>query len=311
VKKINLHPELLPSKDVVFCFIFEDAELYSTLFTSVTHMTPTYIEEPLSQVAYKANSKQTDRDIRLESIRVDVQRAAEELYSTLDLQKGRFSTEYLLPRAFDYVAHIYSAQNISGGNYRELKPVFVSFIMTDDAKAEEPIKHILAYDKNSGEEYPELFNLYFVFAKQTAEIAENENLKVFSKFFLIKTQEQADEFVEEFQNNPIAERLVTMYNNAVAQQKRLFNFTREYPHYTAKDVEEAKAAAAREVAEAKAELAEAKAEAEKKIATYRKTLTSAFMAAVNALVENNINPQDIADILAKFSAEIENIPIGE
>jgi hypothetical protein len=254
------HKDLQTSSDLMFSAMFERQSLFEALVEAATGIRPQLTEKPLSQVAYQPpkflsrNAEARRVNERLDTVRVDVQADGENGVFTADMQR-RFSDKNIQNRSVFYACRAFSSQSVPGNRYEDLNPVHVTFIMSGKNRAH-PIERLTLVNETTGERSG-LLNMVNVFVPAVVEDPElggkNHNLWVFSRFFAVKTQEQANQFETEFGDEPLGKELLMAYANAVRERTRLLGVRHNNPYFTEKDVVEAQAQAKKAWAQGKAE----------------------------------------------------------
>jgi uncharacterized protein YunC (DUF1805 family) len=259
-----------PCHDVVFAIMFADKSLFVKLCSAV-YGQPVAIEgEPHSQAVMREN------DVLLNAIRFDVLGIAAETKQifTVDMQRRYFKGRQER-RGVYYVCRAVSVKNVADMKYEELHPVHISFILTDRQSAAKGIRRAGLCYLDTGELYDDLMDLVLVYVPsiiKAADASKDSDIYVFSRFFVVSSQKDADAYADEFETNDLAKELIRMYDSIVANYQNL-QTVENSPYFTQR-LTEAQLAEARAEAEAKgvakaqrlaeAQLAEARAEAEAK-----------------------------------------------
>jgi len=238
-----------PCNDIIFGIMFANAKMFVRLCQSVHKDKIVLTEGPHSQAVYSETAK------ILNTIRFDVVGKAELGLITMDMQR-QYRQVRQERRTVYYACRAISSQQVDKMAYEKLKPVHITFILTEYAKTPVGVRHVGLCYLDTHEPYDDLINLYLVSipavikegpkAANEAEAAAQEDLYVFAKFFAIQSQEAADVFCAEFENNELAKELVYMYNNAVADKVGIAKAEKN-PYYTERlneaQLEEARAEA--------------------------------------------------------------------
>ncbi|GHU75724.1 hypothetical protein FACS1894188_07110 [Clostridia bacterium] len=275
--QLNYHKHFCPCNDVVFSVMFENKDLFCRLCSSVSGKEIKLIENPHSQ------GLKREKDALLNKILFDVVGITEnsELYS-IDMQRS-YSQLRQEARGVYYMCRAISTQPVKDMRYEDIKPVHISFLLTKHNE-KYPVQHIELVSRETGKRYTDLVELILVYVnvvnkpkKLKGEVDNSieidDDLRLFSRFFGISSVKKARDFESEFSKNKLAEELIAVYNETVANVADLEEIEK-YDYYKARlmefDMERGIAegiAAAVEKAEAKATKAEReRAKAEKKVA---------------------------------------------
>ena len=236
---------MLPANDLIFCEMFEHAELFKRVIRAVVGKNEKVelIEPPLSQVAYKNPELSAQKKARLGSVRVDVQaEGLHKLYS-LDLQQ-KYNETIILKRVVFYSFRMYTSQLVENMRYDRLKPACVTFIMTEDQAADKrhDIHRLTVADETTGRKYYDILYSYLVFVPNIIKNNRNKNedLYIFSSFFTVRNQQEADEFYRNFGAYPLGRELIKLYGDAVKEKKRLLDLGNYNYYFTEKEYERVK-----------------------------------------------------------------------
>ena len=199
-----------PRHDVVFSIMFGEMELFSALLKSVTgHVLDA--EEVISQASVTPDNVEQN-DIRFDTFAKDKNNT---VYS-LDLQ-NTYSEELIRNRTVYYGCRSIAGQTVLKGNYDKLKKVVVSFIMTKKYKKDTPIETVRLCD-DKGNVYSELLTLHNVYVpavNRANDDAVNKDLKIFSAFFSVNSEEKMMEFIDLYKNDDLGEKLISSYSKAI------------------------------------------------------------------------------------------------
>jgi predicted transposase/invertase (TIGR01784 family) len=203
--------------------MFADKQLFCTLVSSVTGKKTEIIGEPHSQASLRED------DVLLNKICFDVFALSPGGYYSVDIQR-RYYNSRQERRMVYYACRAVSTQSVRKMEYEHLQPVHISFILTQ-REEERAVQHIALLDVETHQVFDNLLNMTVVYVPAVLREHTNEDLFVFSKFFAVSSQEQADIFCSEFENNELAKELCDMYNNAVANVRKLRKAEKS-PYYT-------------------------------------------------------------------------------
>ena len=199
-----------PRHDVVFSIMFGEMELFSALLKSVTgHVLDA--EEVISQASVTPDNVEHNY-IRFDTFAKDKNNT---VYS-LDLQ-NTYSEELIRNRTVYYGCRSVAGQTVLKGNYDKLKKVVVSFIMTKKYKKDTPIETVRLCD-DKGNVYSELLTLHNVYVpavNRANDDAVDKDLKIFSAFFSVNSEEKMMEFIDLYKNDDLGEKLISSYSKAI------------------------------------------------------------------------------------------------
>lgn len=235
------HP---PRNDVVFSIMFGKKELFQTLIEAITGK-KVNIDNVVSQATVLPECVE-------QSVIIPDTQGSDSDGSTYsaDMQTTYYKRR-IQNRTVYYGSKLIANQNINKSQYEDLHNIVVSFLFPSKAK-KEGIEIIQLKDGN-GNLYSELLTLYNVYVPSTA-ISGKGNIKIFSEFFIIDSEEKMEKFEEKYRNNRLANRLILEYNKAIARND-LANIERR--EYFMQKLTEA------DVAKAKQELEETKSKSYK------------------------------------------------
>jgi hypothetical protein len=269
--KIKFDNYFRPCNDVVFSIMFGNKKFYSLLVESIIGAKIDVQGEPMSQAT------KFEKDVLTKTIRFDVLAQTEpngKLYS-LDMQRRyyRQSIEY---RASYYGMRVISRQNVDDMKYNSIYPVHVIFIFAKDSI--DPLDSFTIQSTKTHRLFADrLFEVTFVSVPavlNSEKFDKFSDLYIFSSFFGIASQEEADQFSLKYGENILGKELIALYNKTTTNHEEL-EATEKSEYFSRKLTEEEIQEAAKywvdiivddKVAEAKAEakaeaMAEAKAEA--------------------------------------------------
>lgn len=223
-----------PRHDLIFSIMFEDKSLFTQLLKSVTgHTIET--EEVISQASL------TPDNVNESYIRFDTYAKDKDgtIYS-MDLQ-NTYAEELITNRTIYYACKAVSGQKVIKGDYKKLNKVVVSFIMTKKKK-DKSVEIISLYDQNN-KKYSDLLTLYNVYVPSVIDDSEpDDDLKVFSEFFAVKSYENMNNFYKNNKDSTLANELVVSYNKAIGYDDLDERAGKEYfsMKITEQDIAEAK-----------------------------------------------------------------------
>jgi len=139
---------------------------------------------------------------------------------------------------------MFTSQNVKNMRYDELKPACVTFIMAESSGfGKEYEKHRLTvYDETTGKKYFDILDSYLVFVPNVIKSNKDKSgdLYIFSSFFTVNSQNDADEFERVYGAKLLGKELIRLYAAAVRNKKRLLG-VRQYNYYfTEKEYERVK-----------------------------------------------------------------------
>ena len=243
--RFRLDSDMLPANDLIFCEMFENPELFKNIIRAVVGKSENVElkEPPLSQVAYKNPKLSAEKKARLGTVRVDVQaEGVHKLYS-LDLQQ-KYNETIILKRVIFYSFRMYTSQTVENMRYDCLKPACVTFIMTESQGTDKRYdKHRLTLiDETTGRKYFDILDSYLIFVPDIIKNKKNkdDDLYVFSSFFAITIQAEADKFYRDYGANLLGRELIRLYENAVQDKKRLLDLRNYNYYFTEKEYERVK-----------------------------------------------------------------------
>ena len=245
-KKFIVDMEMLPSNDLVFCDMFENANLFTHIIKAVIGKNEDVelIEPPLSQVAYKNPRLSAKKRTRLGTIRVDVQAEGKSKLYSIDMQ-NRYDEKIVLNRTLFYSFRIYTSQTVKEMRYDRLKPACVTFIMSEIQKGSSQsfdTHRFTVIDETTGIKYFDIMESYIVFVPVVIKNRHvlNDDLFIFSKFLAVSNQTDADEFEKSFGNNALGKELIRLYKKSAAKKDRLLGVVDYSYYFTEKEYERVK-----------------------------------------------------------------------
>jgi hypothetical protein len=167
------------------------------------------IGQPHSQASCRED------DVLLNDIAFDIfAEAIENEFYTADMQRQYRKARYE-KRTVYYACRAISTQKVEKMAYEKLKPVHISFIMTED-RCEKPVKHVKLCDIETHEIFDDILEITLVYVPAVLRtLKPADKLYLFSKFFMVSSQEEADEFAELYKDNELGKELTEMYNESV------------------------------------------------------------------------------------------------
>ena len=214
-EKLLVHRELriYPSADVMFSFIASDKVIFAELMGSI-------IEEEIDTEELEVESQVTmiaaeDFD-KAKKIRLDVRGTNKKMLMATEMQNDPRKA-LADDRSPYYHAVLLASQIVEGMHYDRLKTVCVTFIMpTKELKDSSGIRQLEWADVKTGQFVENSDRRYFLYVPN---ILKNENIRIqnptlymFARFYEIFTQEQADAFLRDYRDEPIARRMIHMSN---------------------------------------------------------------------------------------------------
>ena len=249
---ISRELKIYPSADVVFSFLHSFRIIFAALMGSIMGEEINMAElEVKSQVTMVAAA-----DFHNASVRLDVRGITQMWLMAAEMQNDprKALTDDRSPY---YHAVVVASQEVDGMRYDKLKAVCVTFIMpSKELKNASGIKCLEWADVDTGEFIENSDRRYFLYVpnilKNETIKSKNPTLYMFARFYAVQTQEDADEFLKEYSNDPIARRLIHMHN-VLYEEKINIPVLNGIPYFDRRALLEAK-----EQAEQKALLAEQK-----------------------------------------------------
>jgi len=191
-------------------------EIFCPLVSSVVSEKIELDGEPRTQAESREN------DVLLNTIRFDSFAVTKDKrFYTLDLNRT-YKESRESRRTVYYACRAISTQDVSKMQYEELKPVHISFIYTDHEETR-PIRNVRLLFTDNHEVYDKLIEITLVYVP--AVIKEGRDfgdLYTFARFFAVRSQAEADEFVTDIGETDLGRGLIRVYNNAVANVNRLY-----------------------------------------------------------------------------------------
>lgn len=198
--------------------MFENHELFERLLNAVlgeAGKKPVKVDKPKCQYTVTGESAGAN------SIRFDVFTRDNEnhLYS-MDIQ-GNYNVKRVHNRLAYYMCRAISNQTVVDSKYEDLKNVCVTFVMSNHKTNSKPVVCYQLRSEDDEKPYTDLITLYEVYAPQADELSYSSELKVFLKFFTIKTKEDAEAYCQEFDGVDFAKVLVQAYNSALVDKSAI------------------------------------------------------------------------------------------
>jgi len=201
------------------------------------------IERPLSQVAYKNPRLSRKIKARLGSVRVDVQAEGASKLFSLDMQL-KYNESVILKRTVFYSFRMYTSQVVKSMRYDKLKPACVTFIMSESSGINKKYEkqRLTVVNETTGQKHFDILDSYLIFVPNVLRDSKkkNEDLYVFSSFFAIASQKDADAFERDYGAKLLGKGLILLYGNAVANKKRLLDIRQYNYYFTEKEYERVK-----------------------------------------------------------------------
>ena len=241
--RFTIDADMLPTDNLIFCYMFENPALFRRIIQAVVGKNEKVelTEPPLSQVAYRNPELTKEKKTRLGTVRVDVQAdGLSKLYS-LDMQR-QYNKTIILKRVMFYSFRLYTSQTVEKMRYDQLKPACVTFMMADSQDGEK--KHerhrITVCDETTGEKYYDILDSYLVFVPSVIKGGKNKrgDLYVFSSFFAVKNQGQANKFEQDYGAEPLGKEMIRLYAEAVRIKQRLEDLRNYNQFFTEKEYEQ-------------------------------------------------------------------------
>ena len=223
--RLNYHSHYYTSNDIVFSVIFGKRNLFCELVSAVTGDKIELKEDPHSQATLRED------DVQLNSIRFDTFATTvnDRLY-TADMQRS-YKEARLEYRTAYYACRAISYQEVGNMAYENLKPVNIAFILTSHEK-DKPIRRIKLCDTETFEIFNDLLEITLVYIQTIVKTADKKSkLYLFARFFAISSQNDADNFVREFEKIKLGKDLIVMYNKAVSNVNK-FKKIESSPYFT-------------------------------------------------------------------------------
>ena len=244
--RLNYHEHYRPCHDVVFAVLFGKRKLFCPLVSAVTGEDIEINGDPHTQASLRED------DVLLNSIRFDTfAQAKNNKFYTADIQRS-YKEARLYRRTVYYACRAISTQTVASMAYEDLNPVNISFMLTGHDEPH-PIRHVKLCDIHTNEVFDDLLEITLVYV--LAVIREGDrssNLYIFARFFAISSQDEANQFVDEFYATDIGKELILMYNKVVTNVQGLQKFE-SLPYFSGR-LTEAQLEEERKKAEKKGEL---------------------------------------------------------
>jgi hypothetical protein len=220
-ERLDFDDHFCPANDVVFAIVFGEDEMFRQLAQAVTGEQIDLLGKVYTQATLR------ERNVKLESIRFDTfAELKDKRIITLDMERSRSRKVRLRRRQVFYTARAISTQNVDDMAYEDLEPVNVVFVLTEPDYPY-PIQEVGLLDRKTYELYDDLMNMTVVYVNTVIrEYDKASELYIFARFFAISNREEAEQFVEEFGSIRLAEELIRVYNNAVANKSYLAELER-------------------------------------------------------------------------------------
>ena len=215
--KLYFHKHFCPRNDVVFAVLFGERDLFCKLISAVTGDEIDIIGKPYTQATLR------ERNVLLETIRFDIfAHATNSKLYTADMQRA-YQKSRIARRTMFYACRAVSNQHVIDMAYEDLKPVNISFILTDHNELQ-PIRRVRTYYEDTKELFDDLLEITLVYVPAVIrECDKYSDLYIFARFFVIESQEDADQFVDELGHIELGKELIRMYNGAVADVQGLLD----------------------------------------------------------------------------------------
>jgi hypothetical protein len=226
---LNFDSYFCPCNDVVFAVMFGKKNLFCRLVSAVTGDQVELEGNPHTQATL------FEDDVLLSTIRFDTfARALNHKFYSADMQR-RYKAARQEKRTVYYACRAVSIQDVDNMTYESVRPVHISFILTDHNE-KQAVRHIKLCDVETHEVYDDLIELTLVHVPAVVRAADKKSdLYIFAKFFSISSQEQADEFASKFSESDLGKELIVMYNTAIMQDPQKYKSS----HYFSERLNEA------------------------------------------------------------------------
>ena len=211
---IDKELRIYPSADLVYSFTTSDKVVFAELMGSV-------MEEKMYTKGLKVKSQVTmaaakEINIKNANVRFDVLGENKYYLMATDMQNDTRKS-LTDDRSPYYHAVILASQKVEKMRYDKLKTVCVTFIMPKkELKNSDGIRQLEWADVKTKEFIENSDRRYFLYIptilKSERIRVENPTLYMFARFYEILTQEQADKFLNDYKDNPLARRLIHMSN---------------------------------------------------------------------------------------------------
>ena len=224
---------IYPSADVVFSFLFSDkvvfAELMSSIMGEKIDANELYVKSQVTMAAAE--------DFNEVTVRLDVRGINKKWLMAAEMQND-FRKALTDDRSPYYHAVLMASQEVENMRYDKLKTVCITFILpTKELIDSDGIRHLEWADVKTGQFIENSDRRYFLYIPN---ILKNEDIRatnpilfMFARFFEVFTQEQANKFLVDYKNEPLARRLIHM-SNVLYQEKSNVREMYTIPYYDRK-----------------------------------------------------------------------------
>ena len=210
---------------MVFSVLFGKENLFCSLVSAVTGDKIELDGELHSQATLRED------DVLLNTIRFDTfAKTKNKRFYTADMQRSFYEAR-LERRTTYYACRTISNQVVKDMVYEDLNPVNIAFILTSHGD-NQAIRRIKLCDIDTHEIFSDLIEITYVYIKVVLKNADKKSdIYLFSNFFAISSQKEADNFVKEFERTKLGKELIEMYNKAVSNVNNLREIESS-PYYT-------------------------------------------------------------------------------
>ena len=228
--RIDKEMRIYPSADVFYSFIHSDKVIFAEQMSSIMNEKINTADlEVKSQVIMAAAA-----DFNETTVRLDVRGTNPNWLMASEMQNDprKSLTDDRSPY---YHAVLMASQEVDNMQYDKLKTVCITFIMpTKELKDSDGIRHLEWADVNTGKFIENSDRRYFLYVpnilKNEKIKSNNSKLYMFARFYEILTQEQANAFLKNYQNDPIARRMIHM-SNVLYEEKVNVQEINTIPYY--------------------------------------------------------------------------------
>ena len=194
-------------------------------------------------MAFAVNYFDCYNDVEHRNIRFDTYAKEEDTIYSQDMQ-NTYLEDLIRKRTVYYACFVISSQIVSKGNYRTLRNVVVSFILTSKSKDSTPVE-VVKLRNEQGEVYSELIALYNVYVPTVIKAGQsevNESLRIFSTFFSISSVEDMESFIDLYGDTSLGNKLISRYSKVILRGDLEDILRREYfdMKITEEDINEAR-----------------------------------------------------------------------
>ncbi len=212
---------LFPNSDIIFGTMFKNKENLKRLVNAFVPgiLEGAELEEPIPQYTLSGGT------LECNAIRVDIaarfKREADDKTEvkadlTVDMQRT-YDKEFIENRTAYYACRFLESQSFETHKYKQLKPVYVTFICVSQ-KLESEIKNVGLYYKNKNGEYlryGNLLNIYEIDLRNDNNLFFDDNplsdRSIYQQFFTCRSRNDLMEFAELTDKSNLAYSLLNEY----------------------------------------------------------------------------------------------------